>query len=110
MSTMSICLCIRVVYIAVCSSGSVFYFGGSVLGGVLVWMVILWVVVVWVCDVVGWSDVVAVWFGGVCALSSGVVVIGVDFGVLAVVVVWGVSLIGFGVVGVGVVVLVFWVG
>jgi hypothetical protein len=68
MGTLSTCLCIRVVYIAVCSSGSVFCFGGSVLGGVLVWMVILWVVVVLVCDDVEWSGVVTVWFGGVCVL------------------------------------------
>jgi hypothetical protein len=68
MGTLSTCLCIRVVYIAFCSSGSVFYFGGSALGGVLVWMVFLYVVVVLVCDDVEWSGVVTVWFGGVCVL------------------------------------------
>jgi hypothetical protein len=109
-NTIPICFCVGMVCIAVCNFGNVFYFGGSVLGGVLFLRVILWVVVVWVRDVVEWFDVVVVWFGGVFALSSGVVVVEVDFGVSVVVVMWMVMLVGLYVVGVGVVVSVYWVG
>ena len=99
---------------AVCSSGGIFYIlDNGVVVNVPFSMVIWWVVVVWVCDVVVGVDVVAVWFGEVCGLSGGVVVVvvvNVDFGVSVVVILGGVILIAFGVVGVGVVVLVNWVG
>ena len=67
---------------------------------------------VWVCGVVVWLGVVAVWSDVGCVFARGVagLVVITRFRVSVVAVLGGVILVVFGVVGVGVVVLVCWVG